>query len=179
MSISVSVLKTVMIIPAVVSGLWIVRADPHPHGIADLESAATLPSDPLAQPQVPVDPLVPPSVPSADAKPATPPVEAKKTARLSPKVKKEAGDQIINRRMRIEKILVTLDQVAQVTLQMGPEQSAWIEPVLVDLAEQTLGLTSDEAVSDRTTDEALDDLEGTVNKLVNAVSRMVEPEMSL
>jgi hypothetical protein len=91
----------------------------------------------------------------------------------------ELEREVIARRMRIERIMMALDYVAEVTLQMHPDQIDAVEPVIVDLAEQTLELTSVEAVLDEATDEDLDQLETTVDDLVLAIERYVEPEMNL
>lgn len=88
-------------------------------------------------------------------------------------------DAIISRRLRIERILITLDGIAAAALQMNPDQAVQIEPVLVELAEQTLLLTSEDAVLEPSTDGELTEIEETVEDLVVAVERMVEPEMSL
>jgi hypothetical protein len=88
-------------------------------------------------------------------------------------------DPVMSRKLRIERVLVTLDKVAAVTLQMSPERSSRIEPVLVDLAEQTLALVDEETLKASDTDEELDHIESTLAGLMNSMNRMIEPEMSL
>jgi hypothetical protein len=91
----------------------------------------------------------------------------------------KASYSVIYRRMRIDRVLTTLDQVAAVTQQMSPEHSNRIEPVLVDLAEQTLGLVDEETIGAKETDQQLDRIEETLTGLMRSVNRMVEPEVML
>lgn len=85
----------------------------------------------------------------------------------------------VARRLRIERIMTTLGHVAEASMQMQPERAADLEPVLIDLAEQALVLTSDEALSSSSTDAKLSTIEDSLDKLVVALSRFIEPEMSL
>lgn len=95
------------------------------------------------------------------------------------KVQTLGNEPIIKRKMRIERLLVSLDRVASVAIQMRPENAERLEPVIVDLAEQTLELVTHEAIQNNETDIELDRLEVTVGRLVKTMNRMIEPEMSL
>jgi hypothetical protein len=105
--------------------------------------------------------------------------------RLEAQAQREVEDmslleqQMLSRRLRVERILFALDHVADVASHMSPERIASVEPVLTNLAEQTLELNSGEAMLDRDTDEKLDDLEDSVDGLVQAVELYIEPEMTL
>lgn len=88
-------------------------------------------------------------------------------------------DTVLTRRLRIERILMTLDGIAQVALQMSPDQALRIEPVLVDLAEQTIELSDEDLVRTSDADRELNEIENTVDELVAAIEKMVEPEHSL
>ncbi len=89
------------------------------------------------------------------------------------------NDPLLHRRLRIERVLLTLDQVAAVALQMTPEHSSRVEPVLVDLAEQTLELIDDASIRASATDDELDRIEETLMGLMTSINRMTEPEMTL
>lgn len=91
----------------------------------------------------------------------------------------DSTQESILRRVRVERILVTLDHVAAVAVQMNPDHADRIEPVINDLAEQSLELASEEAVSTSASDEDLERIEKTIDGLVTALDRMVEPELSL
>ncbi len=86
---------------------------------------------------------------------------------------------VLQRRERLQKVLLSLDGIAQATLQLRPETASRIEPVVVDLAEQAIELTRDDSVVSGEADQALLKLENTVSQLVQTMSRYVEPEMSL
>lgn len=86
---------------------------------------------------------------------------------------------VIERRMRVERVLVLLDAVAEATMTMGPEQASWVEPVLEDIAERSIGLISDEALLSDQSETELLEIEESVGKLVEVIDKMVEPEMSL
>lgn len=151
-----SLMKAAVLIPAVASGLWLVKTGPpevysEPHGGAG-EAEIQTPDSP--------DSLEVASVHGMD--PSSDEVEA-----------------VISRRIRIERILMALDGVAEVALQMSPEQSARLEPVIIDLAEQTLELTTEDAAFRGSTDVELSEIEATLEKLVTAVERLVEPEMTI
>lgn len=74
------------------------------------------------------------------------------------------------RQLRVERVLVALDRLAEVSLRMEPARAQILEPVILDIAEQVLDLK---------TDEDLERIETRVHHLVKALDRMVEPEMSL
>lgn len=86
---------------------------------------------------------------------------------------------VIERRMRVERVLVLLDAVAEATMTMGPEQASWVEPVLEDIAERSIGLISDDALLSDQSETELIEIEESVGKLVEAIDKLVEPEMSL
>ena len=87
--------------------------------------------------------------------------------------------QVLSRRLRVERILLALDHVTDVAIQMHPERVAALEPVITNLAEQTLELNSAEAMLDHETDGRLDEIEDDVSGLVRAVDLYIEPEMTL
>lgn len=95
------------------------------------------------------------------------------------KVQQGQGSVSTQRRLRIERLLISLDRVAEVALQMKPETTQRLEPVIVDLAEQTLELVGSDEIQNVKTDTELDRLETTVGELVNAMNKVIEPEMSL
>ncbi|MES2964749.1 MAG: hypothetical protein V4760_12725 [Bdellovibrionota bacterium] len=90
-----------------------------------------------------------------------------------------AADLIVERRLRIEGLLTNLDHVAAVALQMKPEESDRLEPIIVDLAERTLELVDAEQLSDPSADLELDDLEETLKGLMQALTRQVATETTL
>jgi hypothetical protein len=104
---------------------------------------------------------------------------ADQKAQSRSKSKSSVDEEVIARRLRIERILMTLDVIAETAMQMDPVQSAQLEPVLVDLVEQTLALVPEEAVVQSKTDKQLDEIEATIDKLVLTLEGMVEPEMSI
>lgn len=108
----------------------------------------------------------------------TKPVSAKVQSVASTKLA-AAGDLIVQRKLRIERLLISLDQVAAVTLMMKPETASRLEPVIVDLAEQTLKLVDNDAIVSVKTDNELDRLEVTVGSLMKTMDRVIEPEVSL
>lgn len=94
-------------------------------------------------------------------------------------VSETVSRSLVQRRLRIERLLVSLDSIAEVALQMKPETTQRLEPVIVDLAEQTLSLVGGDEIQNVKTDSELDRLELTVSQLVGALNKMIEPEMSL
>lgn len=101
---------------------------------------------------------------------------------------KQAVTQVVNapneavltqRKVRIQRLLISLDKVAAVAIQMKPENTERLEPVIVDLAEQTLNLVGQSEIQNVKTDSELDRLELTVGELANALNRMIEPELTL
>jgi hypothetical protein len=86
---------------------------------------------------------------------------------------------VLRRKERIQNVLIQLDRIAQVTAQMKPETSDRVEPVLSDLAEQTIELATEDGLQSPETDAALERIEATVSQLTKAVNRYVEPEASL
>jgi hypothetical protein len=86
---------------------------------------------------------------------------------------------LTQRKLRIQRLLISLDKVAAVAVQMKPENAERLEPVIVDLAEQTLNLVGQSEIQNVKTDSELDRLELTVGELANALSRTIEPEISL
>lgn len=89
------------------------------------------------------------------------------------------GELVVQRKLRIERLLISLDKAAEVAVLMHPQNSERLEPIIVDLAEQTLNLVGASEIQNVKTDAELDRLELTVGQLVHAMSRMIEPEMSL
>jgi hypothetical protein len=89
------------------------------------------------------------------------------------------SEQVIARRLRIERLLMTLDHVTVAVVQMKPEHVDRIEPVIADLAEQAIDLVGDESVVNPETDAEITRIEKTVDRLVGALDRLVEPEASL
>ncbi len=86
---------------------------------------------------------------------------------------------VLQRKERIQNVLLALDQVAEITAQMKPETADRIEPVIVDLAEQTIDLANERALQSDETDAALGKIEATVTELIRTMNRYVEPEASL
>jgi hypothetical protein len=102
------------------------------------------------------------------------------TERPMEKVRTTATEQaVMGRKIRIQKLLTTLDRVAEISMQMSPERSSTLEPVIVDLAERTLELTSNDTVRNDSTDQKLGQLELTLDRLVGVLGKIVEPEVSL
>lgn len=83
------------------------------------------------------------------------------------------------RKERIERMLLALDRIAAATQQMKPETAARIEPVVADLAEQTIDLASQRALDSKSTDDQLTKLEATTSELMRTMRRIVEPEADL
>ena len=109
---------------------------------------------------------------------------ARKTAQRSePKIDRQidrtAADKIVERRLRIEGLLSNLDHVAAVAMQMKPEESDRLEPIIVDLAERTLELVDAEQLADPSADLELDDLEETLKGLMQALTRQFATETTL
>jgi hypothetical protein len=88
-------------------------------------------------------------------------------------------EEVMLRQLRIERLLTALDRVAEAAGKMQPERAQALEPVVLDLAGQALNLTSERAVLNSATDEELEKLEKTVQRLMTVLSKHVEPEMSL
>lgn len=158
-------IKTAILIPALVSGFWLARTAP-----ISAASPATIPA----------------SAPDSSGPQPSPSVmDSAEQERSAFEVERARAQKVVNegaalnRRLRIERILVTLDRVAEVAGQMNPDQAAELEPVIVDIAERTLDLSDDESVRRSSTDDELTEIERTVDRLVTVVENMVEPEMSL
>lgn len=106
--------------------------------------------------------------------------EAEKHADLAkPVADRSSLDAIIERRLRIDGLLSNLDHVAAVAMQMKPEESDRLEPIIVDLAERTLELVDAEELRDPSADTELDDLESTLKGLMQALTRQVQTETTL
>lgn len=88
-------------------------------------------------------------------------------------------ENLVSRRLRIERLLVSLGSVAEVVLRMNPSYIERIEPVLIDLTKSALELSVDQALVDDRTDDELDRLENELEQLARALGRTVEPEFSL
>ena len=86
---------------------------------------------------------------------------------------------VLQRRERLQKVMLALDGIAQATLQLKPETASRLEPVVVDLAEQAIELTRNESQNSVEADQSLLKLEKTVSQLVRTLNRFVEPELSL
>ena len=86
---------------------------------------------------------------------------------------------VYQRRERVEHILGALNRINEVSMQMDPDRAATLEPVLMDIAEETMALSDRSTIVKPTTDEDLGRIEATVKKLSHAVARSIEPEMSL
>lgn len=86
---------------------------------------------------------------------------------------------VLRRKERIQNVLIQLDRIAQVTAQMKPETADRVEPVLVDLAEQTIELATEQGLQSPETDAVLERIEATVLQLTKTMNRYVEPEASL
>ena len=141
-------LKAAVIVPSLVSGVWLAKIDRS-------------------------------NVNYEDPNLALMPVDLSIGAGTEMVAKKTVEQQVVTRKLRIERILVALDRVAETAMQMNPDRAASLEPVILDLANQTLELTDASAVAKADTDEALDELETTISQLVGVIGRLVEPEMSL
>ena len=86
---------------------------------------------------------------------------------------------VLQRKERIQKVLVTLDHIAQLAAQMKPETADRVEPVIVDLAEQAIELANERALRANETEASLKKIELTVSQLSHTIDRYVEPEASL
>lgn len=155
--------KLAILVPSFTVGAWFIHQGPPPGSapLAPITGVALAPRTPAAL--------------SGDKAVASVPTEAK--AKSSKRA--DSTQESILRRVRVERILVTLDHVAAVAVQMNPDHADRIEPVINDLAEQSLELASEEAVSTSASDEDLERIEKTIDGLVTALDRMVEPELSL
>lgn len=142
-----AIIKTLIFIPAALSGLW------------------------FAQPTMDPSPLR--AERKAKAGTVSEATQSAQELELGP------GHDVMARRMRLHNVLSQLDVVAGICMQMAPERSARLEPVLVDLAEQALRLSDDATIRRASTENELDKLEATIARLVKAISRVVEPEFSL
>ena len=105
--------------------------------------------------------------------------KTKKPAVVEPPKTAPVLQAVAQRRERIARLLVMLDHVASATLQLKPETASRVEPVVVDLAEQTIDLSSDGVIREDSTDARLMKLETTVSALVKVMRKYVEPEMEL
>jgi len=94
-------------------------------------------------------------------------------------VEKDISELIIERKLRIEFLLNTLERVAEVAQQMAPERAAILEPTIADLMEQLIDLSSASAIAKPETDATLTQLESTVQRLLESLVSTVEPETSL
>jgi hypothetical protein len=88
-------------------------------------------------------------------------------------------EKIVLRRLRAERLLVTIHRVAELASQLSPDRAHRVEPVLVNLAEQTVTLTSREAAKSASTDVELEKLEVVLDRLASVLDHFVEPEVSL
>jgi hypothetical protein len=86
---------------------------------------------------------------------------------------------VLQRKARIQNVLLQLDHIAEVTAQMKPETADRVEPVIVDLAEQTIDLANEKALRSSETDSALTKIEATVGQLGKTMNRYIEPEANL
>ncbi len=86
---------------------------------------------------------------------------------------------VLQRRERLQKVMLALDGIAQATLQLKPETASRLEPVVVDLAEQAIDLTRDDSLNAVESEQSILKLEKTVSQLLRTMSRYVEPEMLL
>ena len=143
-------LKAAVIVPSLVSGVWLAKIDRSNVNYED-PNLALMAVD-LGSPEAGIEPVA---------------------------KKRMVEEQVVTRKLRIERILVALDRVAETAMQMNPDRAASLEPVILDLANQTLELTDASEVAKADTDEALDELETTISELVGVIGRLVEPEMSL
>lgn len=109
---------------------------------------------------------------SAARKARSEPTRASSSDRTSP-------EAIIEKRIRIERLLVSLDSIAAVALQMQPEHSSRLEPVIVDLAERTLELVDADVLATARADDELEEIESTVDGLMETMTRWVETETTL
>lgn len=169
-----NILRTALVIPAVISGLWVVETV-NPISVERVKASVVAPI-----------PLAPKEAEVKTPEGARRFEEARSESVSAPAASKAAvekataqEDRVVERRIRIERLLMALDHVAAVALQMQPEQAERLEPVIVDIAEQTLELVSDSQIRQTSTDGELDRLEDMLGKLIGSMSRMVEPEMSL
>jgi len=86
---------------------------------------------------------------------------------------------IANRRARIERLLQNIEVVRAVSQQMTPERAAQIDLVLDEMTSEAQELTSESALGDRSTDEKISELEDSLNRLIAAFGRLLEPEVKL
>lgn len=88
-------------------------------------------------------------------------------------------EQVALNRARIERILSALNRVAEVSMQMEPERASQLEPVILDLAEQAMALSTQEIAIQASTFSDLEKIETTVKRLSHAVATSIEPELQL
>lgn len=166
-----NILRTALVIPAVVSGLWVVQTV-NPTSFEKVKTTVVAPM-PIAPKEAEV------KLPEGTRRFEQAKAESASATKAAVTRAATQENQIIERRIRIERLLMALDQVAAVALQMQPEQAERLEPVIVDIAEQTLELVPDAQIKLASTDGELDRLEDMLGKLIGSMNRMVEPEMSL
>jgi hypothetical protein len=181
-----TIVKAVLLIPTVISGLLIAKV---PSGVLKAASSQSRAAQTL---ELTLAPAILP--PSPSAAPQTSLSPEKKTQRAHARVKEQQQEfdsrqelvseqrmltLVVARKIRLQRLLGALDQVAEASLQMSPERAAYLEPVIVDLAEQTVALSEDQTITRASTETDLDRLETTVERLVQVVGRMVEPELSI
>ncbi len=88
-------------------------------------------------------------------------------------------DILIQRQIRIERILKLIDLLTEATQLMNPDQAWRIEPVLLDLTDQTLELVEEGVVSRPWADEKIKDIENSLERLVQALEKTVATEISI
>jgi hypothetical protein len=148
MNSGAAILKSLAMVPAVVSGFWF---------------AQQRPSFLFHEKKVPL---------------STSLVHGPKQAPAGP-ANEDVSELIIERKLRIEFLLNTLERVAEVSQEMAPERAAALEPAIADLMEQLLDLSSASSLVNPDTDSVLTQLEATVQELLDSLAKAVEPETSL
>lgn len=179
-----SLLKVSVLLPAFLSGLWVGRSGGEPSSLSATSSSGGIvpvcESSSGPEPRKGDDSEKNAARDSGSVAEAT--LDSKAAERsFSSRIKQDeiAIEVIVGRRLRIERILFSLETMAEASVQMSPDHASLIEPVITDLAEQTIELTDSDAVMDSSTDDEIEEIEKTLDQLVTAVERMVEPEMSL
>jgi hypothetical protein len=148
-----SLLKSVVMIPAVASALWVARSPQVKVQKASSEVSTEVSTD--FSSAVKMDDVV------------------------STVAGEDAAAKVPMRKLRLQNLLATLNNIAEVSMQMAPERSANLEPIIVDLAERTIELTGAAAIQQESTDEKISQIEMTIDRLVGALNKSVEPEVSL
>ncbi len=74
---------------------------------------------------------------------------------------------------------MTVERLNEVAMQMKPEESIRLDPVLNDIAQETLDLVDDDSLSADQLDDQIGALEKTVSHLVKSLQREIEPEATL